>query len=267
LHFDHTSILKTIARRFLSKNPPYMGARYAAAKDLSAVIGTRLRKPQFLPFIRYRFQFIASEMMLEVKGASAARGAVLEQGVAASNSIAQDFSFEDAGGGFVYIRSHVSNLYLTVQHLDTNGGGTSAAAAHMPSTTADAPPPGIIQDLKYAAGGGVGFPLPRFQKWKVTRVIGGVDLDSYWISSQAYPDKVLQPVDFNQPTSPVVLSDMIKTGGVIQGTLSAWKITSPLFGGGGTNAPPDAVSGPPAPSARRTSPSRARTKSRRRAPR
>ena len=38
LHFDHTSILKTIARRFMSNNPPYMGARYAAAHDLSEIL-------------------------------------------------------------------------------------------------------------------------------------------------------------------------------------------------------------------------------------
>jgi len=44
LHFDHTSILKTIARRFMSNNPPFMGARYAAAKDLSSVLGNALRQ-------------------------------------------------------------------------------------------------------------------------------------------------------------------------------------------------------------------------------
>ncbi|HEY2356897.1 MAG TPA: alkaline phosphatase family protein, partial [Phenylobacterium sp.] len=36
--FDHTSIIKTIARRFMSANPPDMGERVAAANDLSAVI-------------------------------------------------------------------------------------------------------------------------------------------------------------------------------------------------------------------------------------
>jgi phospholipase C len=36
--FDHTSIAKTIARRFMSSNPPDMGDRMAAANDLSAVL-------------------------------------------------------------------------------------------------------------------------------------------------------------------------------------------------------------------------------------
>lgn len=36
--FDHTSILKTIARRFLSAHPPDMGERMAAANDLLAVM-------------------------------------------------------------------------------------------------------------------------------------------------------------------------------------------------------------------------------------
>jgi hypothetical protein len=50
-HFDHTSILKTIARRFLSDHPPYLGARYAAAHDLSEVLDAQLRPGQFRPFI------------------------------------------------------------------------------------------------------------------------------------------------------------------------------------------------------------------------
>src|SRR6266481_948531 len=36
--FDHTSIAKTIARRFMSANPPDMGERMAAANDLSMVL-------------------------------------------------------------------------------------------------------------------------------------------------------------------------------------------------------------------------------------
>jgi phosphoesterase family protein len=77
LHFDHTSILRTIARRFLSANPPYLGARYAAANDLSAVVGTQKRQTQFRPFIRYNFQYAASQMMLGVKDANPAPGAPL----------------------------------------------------------------------------------------------------------------------------------------------------------------------------------------------
>ena len=113
LHFDHTSILKTIARRFLSTHPPYMGARYAAANDLSIVIAATLHEPQFRPFIPYRFEFEASGLMLDVQFAARGAGTPLWQ-YGANQGIAQDFSFEDAGDGYVHIRSHVSNLYVTV---------------------------------------------------------------------------------------------------------------------------------------------------------
>ena len=36
--FDHTSIAKTIAKRFMSAHPPDMGGRMAAANDLSQVL-------------------------------------------------------------------------------------------------------------------------------------------------------------------------------------------------------------------------------------
>lgn len=42
--FDHTSILKTIARRFLSARPPDMGERMAQANDLSMVLGASARQ-------------------------------------------------------------------------------------------------------------------------------------------------------------------------------------------------------------------------------
>jgi phospholipase C len=43
-YFDHTSILRTIANRFMSGNPPFMGNRYAAAHDLSSVLSDTLRQ-------------------------------------------------------------------------------------------------------------------------------------------------------------------------------------------------------------------------------
>ncbi len=42
--FDHTSIPKTIARRFMSANPPDMGDRVAAANDLSMVLRSTPRQ-------------------------------------------------------------------------------------------------------------------------------------------------------------------------------------------------------------------------------
>ncbi len=42
--FDHTSIAKTIAKRFMSANPPDMGERVAAANDLSMVLSSTARQ-------------------------------------------------------------------------------------------------------------------------------------------------------------------------------------------------------------------------------
>jgi hypothetical protein len=42
--FDHTSIAKTIARRFMNTNPPDMGERMAAANDLSMVLRATQRQ-------------------------------------------------------------------------------------------------------------------------------------------------------------------------------------------------------------------------------
>jgi len=47
--FDHTSIAKTIARRFMSTYPPDMGARVAQAHDLSEVLRATPRGD--LPFV------------------------------------------------------------------------------------------------------------------------------------------------------------------------------------------------------------------------
>jgi phospholipase C len=44
--FDHTSIAKTIARRFMSANPPDMGERMAAANDLSMILRSTPRQDQ-----------------------------------------------------------------------------------------------------------------------------------------------------------------------------------------------------------------------------
>lgn len=41
--YDHTSILKTIARRFMNKNPPDMGFRMTQANDLSMILNSSVR--------------------------------------------------------------------------------------------------------------------------------------------------------------------------------------------------------------------------------
>jgi phospholipase C len=225
LHFDHTTILQTIARRFMSTKPPYMGARYAAAKDLSVVLGSRPRQPQFLPFVRHNLQFAASQMLLTVENGNAAARTPLWQ-LAADGSSAQDFAFEDAGNGFVYIRSTVGNLYVTVDGAHTPQL-TPRAAAAVPGRAAAAGPgagtPGLIQDVKYAApragaGAVAGAPNPALQKWKLTPVDAAPEHRGlFLISSQAFPGKVLQPARPAQAQSALVLGDPTPN--------AAWKVS------------------------------------------
>jgi phospholipase C len=218
LHFDHTSIIKTIARRFLSAAPPYMGARYAAASDLSAVMTDVLRQPQFLPFIRYNLQYAASQLLMDVQGASPAAGTPVWQ-FPANGTVAQDFSFEDAGGGLVYIRSHVSHLYLTV-----SGSGS--------------PPLGVIQDVKYLFDGtSNSVHRQARQKWQLTNPSVEIqERHAFLIESHALPGLALQPAAPDQAQSLLVLADAGATTG-IHALAHAWNVTSPLFSGQLTNAP------------------------------
>ena len=220
LYFDHTSILKTIARRFLSTAPPYLGARYAAASDLSAVVTDVLRQPQFLPFIRYNMQYAASQLMMDVQGGNPAAGTPLWQ-FPVNGTVAQDFSFEDAGDGLVYIRSHVSNLYLTVNHLTS--------------------PPGVTQEIKYAGPGGnnaiSGAHRQELQQWRLTSTaISITERDLFQIESHAFPGRALQPAAPSQAESLLVLGDAGEITG-IHPQARAWKVTSPLLSAPLTNAP------------------------------
>jgi len=256
LCFDHTSTLKTIARRFMSDYPPYMGARYAAAQDLSQVMENTMRQTQFLPFIRYNILFNASQKSLDVEGASTAPGTKLWQ-YDVNNTIAQYFSFEDAGDGFFYIRTHCGNLYITVDVpalvVEQGGGSLSVhaeavvktpepilAKAATTATTATAAattpaPYGIKQDVKYHAAGIAVLAMqnnPGHQKWKMTpaNAISAEFKDYYIITNASFPDKQLQPLVVNQSGSAVVLGDPA-TGVLSVNALSknAWKITSPLI--------------------------------------
>ena len=234
LHFDHTSILKTIARRFMSTNPPYLGARYAQANDLSAVVSTQLRRAQFRPFIRYNFQFGASQMMLGVKDANPAPGAPLWQ-IATDGSAAQDFSFEDAGHGSFYIRSHVSNLYLTVPGSSPllDAGDKATAAAGGPPPVPNPVNPGIIQDVKHVPGMTAGEPIvlpPSVarQRWTLAPLgTSGSDRQLFLIESLAAPGKFLQPAD-PAHAGPVVLGSL-PLGSPPR--TKAWKVTSPVLTG------------------------------------
>jgi hypothetical protein len=206
LHFDHTSILKTISRRFMNQNPPYMGARYEDANDLSAVLGSEPRPNQFLPFIPYNFVYGPSQKRLDVQSASTTPGALVWQ-YDPNTTNAQQFNFEDAGGGFWYIRTNTGSLYLT------------ATAT------------GVIQDVKYPAGtAALPGKNPDSQRWQLHS--GGVTVigaSSYTVSNAAFPGKVLQPSGGSATSgTPVVLGAPQKAVTVFS-VPNPWQVTSPLL--------------------------------------
>ena len=226
LHFDHTSIPKTIARRFLSANPPFLGARYAAANDLSAVLSAQRQQHQLRPFIPYHVQFRATQTTLGPEnGISAAKAAVWQ--LASDGTAGQEFSFEQAGDS-VYIRSRASNLYLTVDSPDR-------ASTPTPPPNPHPAPPGVIEDVKYIPGPPSASVSPitnppedARQKWLLRPVsLADSANDLFVIQSLAVPGAFLQPVDPARP-GPVVLRANPLAGGL--DAQLAWKVNSPLLG-------------------------------------
>jgi hypothetical protein len=172
-----------------------MGARFAAAPDLSEVIGSQLRESQFLPFIAYRLRFLESQMLLHAieldDGA-----AVLWQAPDDGSVVVPDFSFEDAENGFVYIRSHVGNRYVTAEALDS-----------------------VVTKLTKDSPGA---------KWKLSRADHSeFERDLFVISNQAYPTKVLQPSD-RISESAVVLGDSGQATTIRPKLRNAWSVTIPV---------------------------------------
>jgi hypothetical protein len=214
LYFDHTSILKTIARRFLSQNPPYMGARYADANDLSQVLGNELNEidsGRLLPFIPYHLVYGASQKGLEVQQGQTTAGTPLWQ-ADAQDQPAQQFSFEDAGGGYVYIRTLTGNLYLTA-------GDTLA----------------VTQQLKYPTDGSA-QPAnhPDRQRWQLTHShITAQSSDSFTVRNAFFPGKVLQPAGGSANAAvPVVLGDPQAVHIVTQ-IPNPWLVTTSLLSSSG----------------------------------
>ena len=217
MHFDHTSILKTISRRFMSRNPPYMGARYAAAHDISEILEPQIRPEQFRPFIPYTLACVATKINLDVPGASTAAGTDLWQHTP-SGTDAQNFRFEDAGDGFVYIRT-VAGLYVTANVP------SGVATAHEGTLK-------IKQDLKYPPGS-KGAQDPNLQRWRfASSAISVVNPTNYTISCPAIPGKVLQPFDGGVTSgTAVVLADPTTHSPTT--IPNPWEVISPLLPSGG----------------------------------
>jgi len=223
LHFDHTSILKTIARRFMSQNPPYMGARYAAAHDLSEVLSTEMQKNtgQFLPFVPYTLEYENTKMNLDVRNADRSLYTLLQKSVANPQNIpdSQKFRFEDAGEGYVYVRTF-AGLFVTVLvsegliHLIANG----------------VPAYYVMQDLKFPVGSS-GSKDPNLQKWKLVPGNSVTTLNTgFVVYSAAFPNLVLQPAD--PSTSATVLDVVLSSPTPSENRLAKpnqWNITSPLI--------------------------------------
>jgi phospholipase C len=198
LYFDHTSILKTIARRFIGAAAPYLGARFAAAHDLSSIFTATPRWNQFRPFIPYTLVYARTNGALEVQHDSATAGALLWQNTPNAAAEAQQFRLEDAGSGYYYLRTRVGNLYLTAD-----------------------PTLKVTQQPKHGAGS-------ANQRWKFTPGIRPGT--GFTIVNAAFPAKTLQPAgNTNAAGTAVVLGDP-EAGPVVAGRVkNAWQVMSPLL--------------------------------------
>ncbi len=223
LHFDHTSILKTIARRFLSQKPPYMGARYAAAHDLSEVLSTEMEKStdQFLPFVPYTLDYENTKMNLNVHDGDRSLHALLDPSPANAFNIpdSQKFKFEDAGDGFVYIRTF-AGLFVTVLF--------SGKSIHHLANAVPVYP--VEQNLKLPFGS-VGSRDPNLQKWKLVPGNNVLALNTgFVVYSAAFPNLVLQ---VNSGTvgaiSPAVVLSVPALPGHGFAKPNQWNVTSPLI--------------------------------------
>ena len=175
----------------------------------------QLRPGQFRPFIPYTLVYAASQMRLDVEGGSTAAGTPLWQ-YSPNNTPAQQFRFEDAGDGFVYIRT-LAGLYVTADAPSGVHAGPGITLR-------------VKQDVKYEPGS-PGSVNPDAQRWRLTPpsvVIAGVTPVDFAISCAAVPGKVLQPLG-GAPAAgtAVVLGDPAPHGPIA--IPNPWTVTSPLL--------------------------------------
>ena len=130
VHFDHTSLLATIVRRFLPSSPPAMGGRYAVAEDLSHALAPTRRAVtgRLRPFCR------TDHLDVDGGGTLGPLTTIMAWRCAAAARPGpgtpdphdpQAFCLEDRPDGTFRIRSRVGRLYWP-------GSGLSPALAALP---------------------------------------------------------------------------------------------------------------------------------------
>ena len=162
-----------------------MGARYAAAHDLSEVLSTEMEKStdQFLPFVPYTLDYENTKMNLNVRDGDRSLHALLNTSTTNALNIpdSQKFKFEDAGDGFVYIRTF-AGLFVTVLF--------SGKPVHHFANTVPVYP--VEQNLKFPFGS-VGSRDPNLQKWKLVPGNNVLAFNTgFVVYSAAFPNLVLQ---------------------------------------------------------------------------
>ena len=157
--------------------------------------------------------YAASQMRLDVQNASTAIGTPLWQ-YSPNDTEAQKFRFEDAGNGFVYIRT-LAGLYVTA---NAPSGIPACPGQRWESS----------RIVKYAPGS-VGSPNPDLQRWRFASPTVVVAEDAnYAISCAAVPGKVLQPLGGAAASgTAVVLGDPAPHKPIA--IPNPWTVTSPLL--------------------------------------
>jgi hypothetical protein len=170
------------------------------------------RPEQFRPFIPYTLVCDASSICLDVQGGSLEAGGVVWQ-FTPNGTDAQQFRFEDAGDGFVFIRT-LAGLYLTAD-----------AAVDGPSAPAAVP---VSQERKLAPGSPAGPHDAERQRWRLTTSsVVVLAPDHLTVSCAAYPGKVLQPAGGSAASeTAVVLGE--PTSHSPLASPNTWLVRSPL---------------------------------------
>jgi hypothetical protein len=209
VHFDHTSLLATIARRFLPNNPPVMGTRYATAEDLSRTFAPAPRTVtgRLRPFLPYRIHWpdgggTLGPATTVVAGGGLALGPDPAAGVP-DPSDPQSFSLEDLPGGTYRIRTRMDGLYLTA-----------------------APDGRVLLDVGRPAASAAG----KAQVWALQQEVPIADAP-YALVCPAFPGLFLRPG--TDPANPFQVGLGPATGPGPTGR-PAWRITSPLLPAFGT---------------------------------